>query len=259
MNHRFAPIKEAKRLLREGANALLALRGMEIVHQSIERFPHKQLMHAIRHFEVDLVIDVGANTGQFAMSLIKEGFDGPIHSLEPLPDAHRELTAAAAPHPQWIVHERVAVGPEEGVVDLWVAGNSVSSSVLDMLDLHVAAAPGSAPVGRITVPQKPLDDLIGGVFDVPRRGLLKIDAQGYEYPILTGASVCLDRVALVMLEMSLQPLYRDQMLWLDVIAFMRSRGFGVWALQPEFCDARTGQLLQVNGVFARETDDMKVA
>ena len=81
--------------------------------------------------------------------------------------------------------------------------------------------------------------------------MLKIDTQGYEYQILLGAQQCLERVSLVLLELSLQSLYKDQMLWLDLIAYMKQFGFELWSVQPEFCDPNTGQLLQVNGLFFR--------
>jgi FkbM family methyltransferase len=227
---------------------------MEIVHTQLERSPEKQLRLALQHFKIDTILDVGANTGQFAQDLLKQGFAGEIHSVEPLPDAHRVLAQAASEHPKWFVLPPVAAGREEGQVEITVAGNSYSSSVLEMLDRHISAAPGSAPVGRITVQQKPLDALFRDVIAQPRQLLLKIDTQGYEYPILEGAPRCLEKASLVLLELSLQPLYRNQMLWLDLITQMRRWNFEPWSLWQEFCDPRTGQLLQVNGVFARAGD-----
>lgn len=251
MSHSFSSVKNAKRLLREGANRMLAPRGMEIVHQQLERSPLKQLMLALQHFRIDLVLDIGANTGQFAQELLSQGFKGDIHSLEPLPDAHRTLAAAAAKHANWKVLEPMAAGRDERLVEISVAGNSYSSSILEMLDRHIAAAPDSAPTGKIKVQQRPLDLMFAGVLDRPRSALLKIDTQGYEFPILQGAPHCLARVSLVLLELSLQPLYRNQMMWLDLIDHMKGHGFDLWSVQPEFCDPRTGQLLQVNGLFFR--------
>lgn len=224
---------------------------MQIVHTQLERSPEIQLRLALEHFKIDTIIDVGANTGQFASDLLKEGFAGEIYSVEPLPDAHRALTEAASPHPKWFVLPAVAAGRDERQVEITVAGNSYSSSVLEMLDRHISAAPNSAPVGRITVQQKPLDALVADVISRPRQLLLKIDTQGYEYPVLEGAPRCIEKAALVLLELSLQPLYRDQMLWLDLVAQMRRWNFEPWGLWPEFCDPHTGQLLQINGIFAR--------
>jgi FkbM family methyltransferase len=245
-------VKSAKRLLRESANRVLAGRGLEIVHQRIERSPLRQLMLALEHFRIDAVIDVGANTGQFATELRGAGFAGDIHSIEPLPDAHAQLARAADGYARWHVLPRVAVGADEQQVEMSIAGNSYSSSVLEMLDRHIAAAPDSAPIGKLSIAQRPLDWVMKGRIPAGASTLLKVDTQGYEFPVLEGAQEILGTARLVLLELSLQPLYRDQKLWLELVAYMNARGFGVWSIQPEFCDPNTGQLLQVNGIFFRQ-------
>lgn len=255
MSTAFSPVKTTKRMLRESANRVLARRGMEIVHQQLERMPAKQLLLALQHFRIELVLDIGANIGQFGEELFANGYAGELVSVEPLPDAHAVLRATAAKHQaRWRVLEPMAAGRDERRVDISVAGNSYSSSVLEMLDRHIEAAPGSAPIGKVSVQQKTLDQLFAPQLDRRRPTLLKIDTQGYELPILQGAPRCLERVSLVLLELSLQQLYRDQMLWLELIGYMADKGFEVWSLQPEFCDPKTGQLLQVNGLFHRKPD-----
>ncbi|MGE0114272.1 MAG: FkbM family methyltransferase [Steroidobacteraceae bacterium] len=242
-----------KKILRETANRWLVPRGMEIVHHQLERLPAKQLMLSLHHFDIDLILDVGANVGQFGQELLMHRFNGDIVSIEPLPDAHATLKETAKLYPRWTVLDPVAAGADQRMVEISIAGNSYSSSVLEMLDTHIAAAPNSAPIGKINVQQKTLDDIFSGILSARRSVMLKIDTQGYEFPILQGASRCLENASLVLLELSLQKLYRDQMLWLDLINYMAEKGFSVWSIQPEFCDPRTGQMLQVNGLFYRTT------
>jgi len=132
-----------------------------------------------------------------------------------------------------------------------VAGNSVSSSVLKVLDLCVQAVPGAASVGAEKVWQTTLDRLVLPELQGARHSLIKVDTQGYEKLVLDGGEACLAAAVLVLLELSLHPLYADQALWLEMIAFMHARGFDVWSVQPEFMDASTAQLMQVNGIFYR--------
>ena len=240
-----------KRQLKQFANSLLAYRGLEIVPQRLENDPLRQLMLALRHHRIRLVIDVGANAGQYGQELFRAGYEGEIHSIEPQPDAHAQLRNCARSWKRWTVLDAVAAGDREGWVEMMVAGNSVSSSLLPMLDRHVQAAPSSAPVGRVTVRQTTLDSLYAERLDAALPTLLKIDVQGYELQVLAGATRCLAKVQLVQLELSLQPLYANQGLWLELIEAMEQRGYQPWAVHPAFCDPRTGQVLQVDGLFAR--------
>ena len=240
-----------KRQLKLFANSLLAYRGLEIVHQRLENDPVRQLLLALRHHRIRLVIDVGANAGQYGQELFRAGYEGDIHSIEPQPDAHARLRKCARSWKRWTVLDPVAAGDREGWVEMMVAGNSVSSSVLPMLDRHVQAAPSSAPVGRVTVRQTTLDTLYAERLDTAPPTLLKIDVQGYEPQVLAGATRCLAKVQLVQLELSLQPLYAGQELWLELVEAMEQHGYQTWAIHPAFCDPRTGQVLQVDGLFAR--------
>jgi FkbM family methyltransferase len=239
--------------LRHYANHLIAPLGVQVLHYQLERDPFGQLLRAVQHFGIDLTIDVGANAGQYGQELLNAGYAGDLYSIEPQPDAHAALMTRAREVPRWHVLEAMALGPVDGVVTLQVAGNSLSSSVLPMLERHTASAPQSATVGQIEVAQRTLDGVMLRHLRPERKVLLKIDTQGYEEQVLSGATTCLAHISLVQLEMSLVPLYRGQRLWAEMIELMRKHGFGIWSVQPEFCDPVTGQLLQINGLFVQES------
>ena len=213
--------------------------------------PTRQIVASLREFKIDLVLDVGANSGQFATGLRGAGYSGNIVSFEPLAEAHSELLRASANDGKWHVSPRCALGDHDGTAEINIAGNSVSSSVLPMLDSHVAAAPASAYVGKESVPLTRFDTvapkLLTG-FDNP---FLKIDTQGFEWAVLDGAGDLLSDMRGVLLELSLIPLYEDQHLWRDIIDRMESHGFALWALQPEFIEPDNARTLQANGVFYR--------
>ena len=197
------------------------------------------------------VIDVGANDGGYAGYLRRGGFDGRIVSFEPLPDVHNVLASRARHDPAWIVAPQCALGSTTGQVEIHVAGNSKSSSLLPMLKTHVDAAPYSATVGKVSVPLMRLDDV---ELDALRSGdsmFLKIDTQGYELPVLEGAGATLSRCTGVQLEMSIEPLYEGQVLYRGLIGWLEARGFHLWNLLPGFSDPSTGRLLQMDGVFFR--------
>lgn len=202
-------------------------------------------------FGCDLVLDVGANTGQYAARLRELGYGGKILSFEPLPDAHAQLLARAAADPLWEVHPRCALGAAAGTGALNVAGNSVSSSLLPMLDLHAAAAPRSIYIGQVETPVTTLDALLESSAGLARRLYLKIDTQGFEAEVLAGCAEVLPRIHAVEIELSLAPLYAGQQSWRWFIDFFESRGFDLWELRSAFRDPRDGRMLQMDGIFRR--------
>jgi FkbM family methyltransferase len=210
-----------------------------------------QMAAMLRHFEIDVVLDVGANTGQYGLSLRSGGYSQRIVSFEPLKAAHARLTSRAARDPRWTVHPRCAVGNTLGHVDINVAQNSVSSSIRPMLPAHYEAAPESQFVATERVDLITLDSVYGQYCSAGNRVWLKIDTQGFEKEVLDGALVASPAIRAVQLELSLVPLYEGQSLWEYFLSRMQREGYELWAFIPGFSDLRTGRSLQVDVVFAR--------
>jgi FkbM family methyltransferase len=206
----------------------------------------------LRNRSVDLVLDVGANHGQFARSLRNAGYEGRLVSFEPLSKAHAELMRVSRGDARWEVAPRAAVGDHEGETRINIAGNSLSSSVLDMLDSHRDAEPESAYVGSEPVRLARLDTLALGYLHPETVPFLKIDVQGYEDQVLSGATEVLARAQGLQLELSFVPLYSGQRLFDELTGTLRALGFAIWAVSPGFCDPRSGRMLQVDAVLFRD-------
>lgn len=230
--------------------------GLRKIGLEVHRFvpassPTAQIIASLRKFGIDLVLDVGANQGQFALELRSGGYEGNILSFEPLSAVHDQLLRASSSDPRWDVYPRTALGNHDGQIEINIAGNSVSSSILPMLDLHRNAAPESAYLGKEKVEMAMLDTLVGPYLDQSRAAFLKIDTQGYEWQVLEGAKDSLSRFQGVLLELTFVPLYEDQHLWREMIDRLEAEGFSLWAMQPGFTDAHSGQTLQADGLFFR--------
>ncbi len=205
----------------------------------------------LRAFHNDVIFDVGANVGQFAMKARASGFKGRIVSFEPLSSAHSELQMRARRDPQWIVHERVAVGAECGESVIQIAKNSASSSLLGMNATHERAAPESRYVGSEVCKVITIDSVMADYAADTDSILLKIDTQGTEDKVLLGASECLARAKVVLLELSFVELYDHQALADWYFAFMRAKNFALWDLSPVLREPKVGRLLQVDATFFR--------
>ncbi len=223
------------------------LRGYELL---VDPFGTR-LVRTLNWLDVDTVIDGGANAGQFGQLLRLSGFGGTIYSVEPLAAPFAELSRISNGDPLWHV-ERGALSDEIGVVTMNIAANSVSSSILPMLEAHSDAAPESMYVGVESAPTTTVDDLVVRHDIVPGRTLLKLDVQGYEAVALAGASDCIKNFAAVQLELSFVPLYGGSWLSEQTIDFMKTCGYELWMLDPAaMYDPRSGRLMQCDGVFVR--------
>lgn len=225
--------------------------GADVVRYPTLATEGERLVRLLRSHRITTVLDVGANTGQFAGALRRRGFQGRIHSFEPLPDAYRELVRRSAHDDAWHAH-RVALSARRETLRLNVAANSTSSSVLPMLDSHLEAAPGSRYVSTELVEAITVGDVVEGLTPPPGdRLFLKIDAQGYEMPVLEGARSVWSAIHGVQLELSLVPLYAGQLLLPEMLAWTVDRGLELVAVAPGFSDPASGRMLQMDGVFFR--------
>jgi FkbM family methyltransferase len=201
--------------------------------------------------QIDLVLDVGANAGQYASGLRQLGYDARIVSFEPLSGAFVDLERRAEGDPSWSCR-RLALGDRDGEAVLHIAGNSWSSSLLDMAPAHERAEPRSRYVSEETVPVARLDSLAAEVGLMnPIRALLKLDLQGGELPALRGAENALEHVRLLELELSLVELYHGQALWQEVLDHTGGLGFELIGLSPAFIDPESARLLQMDALLAR--------
>ena len=240
------------RKIKHRVRQLINAAGLEIHRYVPASSRLAQHLAALKTFGIDLVLDVGANYGQYAQELRIGGFKGRIVSFEPLLAAHHALEVASRGDPRWKIHSRCAIGDREGEIALNVAGNSVSSSVLPMLESHREAAPGSAYVSHEVVPLTTLDNVVPAYISAQDTPLLKIDTQGYEWAVLDGAFATLPKIQGVQVELSALPLYEGQHLWQETIARLQGEGFTLWSLQPAFTDHRSGRTLQWDGLFFRQ-------
>ena len=223
--------------------------GYEILGPKSAYAAQRSLAGLLRQESINLVLDVGANTGQFAGELRATGYKGQILSFEPLEAAHAQLSKQAESDPHWRIAIRTALGAETGIAEIHVSANSASSSILDMLPRHFKAEPLSGYVGKETVTVNRLDDVCA--VSSSDRVFLKVDVQGYESKVLEGAHHILQGCRAVLVEMSLVPLYEGQVLVRDLWDILAAQGFEPWSLEPGFRHPATGRLLQLDGVFVR--------
>jgi FkbM family methyltransferase len=218
------------------------------------RGPPRSLGNFLAGRDIDLVLDVGASTGNYGWTIRAGGYEGRICSFEPLSAAFARLEKRTAEDPAWSCL-RLALGAQPGEAEINVAGNSDSSSLLEMGERHARSDPDSVYVGRESIELGTLDGVWDRVVRDGDRVFLKLDVQGYEIEALRGAGRSLPQLAGVQAELSLVPLYEGAPSWTEVIGYLQERGFQPERLEPAFEDPETGQILQVDAVFMRDGED----
>ena len=226
--------------------------GLEVRRLKNANVESQVLKNILTRAAIDVVLDVGANTGQYGDLLLRTGFTGTLISFEAIPGAHRKLVEHAKKKSHaWMVAPCAALGSQRGQVQFNIAANSVSSSILPMRRTHLEAAPQSKYIERQTVAVERLDDLAPRMLPSFGRILIKIDTQGYEMEVLKGAEGLLPLTAAIQLELSLVPLYEGAPTFVEMIAYVESKGFELFSIVSGFRDKRIGRLLQADGFFVR--------
>jgi len=200
---------------------------------------------------VTLLLDVGANVGQYALRTRNAGYEGRIVSFEPMSAAFAELSARAAADPAWSCR-RLALGSSAGESEIHVSRNSYSSSLLEMEDRHLRTAPESAYVGTETISVRTLDEIWDEMVTSSDRPFLKLDIQGFELEALRGAERSLPALLGVQCELSLVPLYAGAPAHSEVMDHLETAGFRLAGFDPALFDPQTAELLQADAIFLRD-------
>lgn len=174
------------------------------------------------------LVDIGANEGLFVERAVrsKPGMD--IIAFEPNPAHGEGLRRLLAPVAGRL--EAIALGDTPGVATLHV--HSQHHATASLTGRPRMTARFREGMTEVEVPVRRLDDMDLGVSH-PGTVVLKIDAEGYEFPILRGATAVLtgsESVAVVF-EFSFAWLESGESL-IDCFNFLDARGFDFYRLLP---------------------------
>lgn len=231
--------------VRERVKSMMRALGYEI-RRIDSRFQQRPI-DFIRSRNIDVVIDVGANVGQYAARLREDGYAGWIVSAEPVSTTYEVLAARAASDPRWKTLN-IAFGEKAGSAEINVSEASVLSSIRPQSPEAAGFNPEARVVRRETIRVARLDDVFP---EFPKgRTFLKIDTQGYEQQVLMGATGCLSEFLGVQMELPIIHLYEGTWQFHEAVAYMDERGFEICTIVPvNFDHADAMSLLEVDCIF----------
>lgn len=205
----------------------------------------------LRALPIRTVLDVGANTGQFALCAHEIFPSATIHSFEPLPDCHQALLRHATAIPV-IKAWNLALGDQAGTVSFERNEYTPSSSALPMTTAHKTEFPFTRQATSVEVKVERLDDLAQHL-ELADDLLVKIDVQGYEDRVLRGGAATIRRARVVLVETSFAVLYEGQARHDDVYRTLVEWGFAYRGALDQLVSPRTGEVLSADSLFVRET------
>jgi len=189
----------------------------------------------LAHLEIDCVLDVGANVGQYHDFLRnKVLFDGPIVSFEPVSGHVAALRDKAKHDPHWHV-EPYALGAQAGSLDINVMVSDQFSSFLEPDNSRIHDYDGLNVLCRTeTVAVKTVDAVLPELqarlgF---KRPYLKLDTQGFDIEVLEGARQSLPGIRALQSEASVIGIYKGMPGYMDTIRYLGGKGFDITGLYP---------------------------
>jgi FkbM family methyltransferase len=206
--------------------------GYELVRRNKKPSMMFHLTDLIELNDIDLVLDVGANNGQFASQILASGFNGEIHSFEPVKNTFEKLQQAAT-SPLWHVHN-FALGEEQGQSEINVTKSSDFASILSPSEYGKKRFKNIKVDYTETIQINTIDNFLRqNITDLEKRRIfLKTDTQGFDLQVLAGAKTSLDLVHCLLSEISLTPIYEGMPHYLDSLKVFESYGFAATAFYP---------------------------
>ena len=205
----------------------------------------------LSHAQIRTVIDVGAHTGQFSSALRQLLPHARIYAFEPIADCHEKLERRFSEDARF--HSfNTALGERDGEIAFHTSSFPKASSPLPMTSLHREAFPWSADTSISTVPVRRLDSYAGEL-ELEPNVMLKVDVQGYEQHVLSGADEILAKTSYVLVELSFAPLYDGQADFHDIYSYLVNRGFSYAGSWDQLESPLDHTIIQADALFVRSS------
>jgi FkbM family methyltransferase len=195
---------------------------------------------------IKTVLDIGANTGQFANRVNEILPSVKIISFEPIKKCFDELLINTKSIN--VTAFNIALGQENTQQEINISAHSPSSSLLKMADLHTEVFTGTNFVEKETITVKKLDDLFNEL-NVDGKFMVKIDVQGFEDRVIKGGIESLKKADSILIETSFEELYEDQLLFDGIYQLLTGIGFIFKGNVTQAINKKDGRILYAESLF----------
>jgi len=237
-------------MMKRAVKKILEAAGYELRRVDDKFGPKKEdRFKWIKNLQIQTVVDVGANTGQFAAEIHAILPEATLYSFEPLRECYDLLIENMNHVPKFRAFN-FALGSEESHTEMHRSDFTPSSSILRMSELCKQAFPytGKDVIEKIAIKQ--LDDVARDL-DLAENILIKIDVQGFEDKVIAGGLRTIQKAKLLIVEMSFETLYDGQPLFDTVYETVKRMGFAYHGNYSQILNPIDGNILQADGIFIK--------
>lgn len=185
----------------------------------------------LKQQNIDLVVDAGANEGQFGSLLRQIGYEGDILSFEPVSSTFELLAKNSQTDKKWEV-VKLALSDQKGTLVINTFKSSTFSSILNPNTFGPERFAGMQTAQQETIDADTLDNVLQIKNLLGKKILLKMDTQGYDLNVFKGAAGSLNNVQALLSEVSFQPIYENMPDYHQVLQVYEKSGFSVTGLYP---------------------------
>ncbi len=203
---------------------------------------------------IKLIIDIGANDGQFARKMIPYFPSARIYAFEPLDTPFQKLSRWAKRYAKRVSVFKLALGEMQETIELYShLYFTPSSSILATTSLCETIYPMVKKQEKVTIRQSTLDQemqWLGYPFDGDI--LIKLDVQGYEDRVIRGGKETFRQAKACIVEISLDQLYDKQASFRDIFYLLDDLGYS-YAGNLDQVIAKDGHVRYFNAVFINQS------
>ena len=204
--------------------------------------------------DVKYVLDVGANEGQFAKSILRKNSNYKIISIEPIRSCHQELKKQSKNFKNWIIYKKeVAISNTKTLKNFFITKSNHSSSLLspinsDNLDERISKA--HQVVEKMKINTITIKDLLVDTGINPSETCLKLDIQGMEYKVIESLFIDKIKFKIIIIEASLEPLYYGEKDFEDLKEILFKNGYKIDIIRDTLISEKNFKTLQLNVCFS---------
>ncbi len=239
-------------VLKQLSNRFLKCFGYQI--KSVQQLPNENLLGITKRYNIRTILDAGANEGQFALWSRKFFPEASVYSFEPVESTFKRLKRIAREKPRWHVFQVALSDTCEDRQIFHHINHPSSSSLHESTAVELALFPETQEKVLENVSCVTLDHWLNkSNISLKEDILLKLDVQGHETCVLKGAKSVLELTSVVITEVIVGGLYREQSQFVEIVNLLSEANFQFQGVLEHGFD-KSAAIISLDAVFVKDSN-----